>query len=137
MSSLTIIGIFAVLFGAAYVLRQHPEWRITQVLFSFRGPFPTDGESYIHFLLRWVRFTAVIAAILATILTFILYVDIPNYRAPYYLEMGSMFVVSLGLMLAVAGLVGLIFKVGWNKLFRPTFVFDEEQMSFKRAASDA
>ena len=79
----------------------------------------------------------IIAAILATILTFILYVDIPNYRAPYYLEMGSMFVVSLGLMLAVAGLVGLIFKVGWNKLFRPAFVFDEEQMSFKRAASDA
>ena len=79
----------------------------------------------------------IIAAILATILTFILYVDIPNYRAPYYLEMGSMFVVSLGLMLAVAGLVGLIFKVGWNKLFRPTFVFDEEQMSFRRVASDA
>lgn len=105
-------------------------------MFSFRGPFPTDGETYVHFLLRWLRFTSIIALILASILVFVSYVDIPNYRAPYYLESGSMFVTGLGLMLAGAGVIGLLVKVGWNKLFRPTYVFDEQSMSFTMPPSD-
>lgn len=137
MSILTIIAVFGVLFGAAYVLSRHPEWKLTQVLYSFRGPFPIDGETYVHFLLRWLRFTAIVAGLLAAILTFIGFVDIPNYRAPYYLEMGTMFVTSLGLMLTVAALIGLAAKAGWNKLFRPTFVFDEQSMSFRISASES
>jgi hypothetical protein len=75
--------------------------------------------------------------VLATVFLFTGFVDIPSYRAPYYLEMGSIFIAGLGLMLSVAALIGLAVKVGWNKLFRPTYVFDEESMSFKESASNA
>tara|TARA_R110000782_G_scaffold269003_1_gene366307 strand:+ start:49 stop:453 length:405 start_codon:yes stop_codon:yes gene_type:complete len=134
MSIFVIIGIFGVLYGLAFLLSRNPEWRATRILFSFRGPFPEHGETFVHYLLRWARFSALISTGFALCLTFVVFVDLPNYVAPYYLEQGALFVCGLGFLLAAVGGIGVLFRALWHVLFPRTYVFDGASQFFTAAA---
>lgn len=130
MSSLVIIGIF--LGGGALisVLFHNPEWQITQFLFSFRGPFPKQRETFVHFQLRRAGYSASITGVLAIAYLLTAYIDIPNFRAPYYLESGILFVTAIGTIMAAVATMGYAIRAAWHRLFIRTYIFDETSNFF-------
>lgn len=124
MSIVVIVGIFVVLYGFSYVLGRNPDWRAARILFSYRGPLPKHGETFVHFTLRRVGFSAVIAIGFGVILAFLEFIDIPGYVSPYYLEQGTLLFCGFGLLLSTLIAAGLLLKALWHVLFVRKYEFD-------------
>ena len=134
MSAFIIISILGALYGFAYLLSLNPDWRVTQILFSFRGPLPTGGETFAHYMLRWARYSGLIALVFAVIFALVGFVDVPNYVAPYYLEQGAIFICGFGFLLSAVSCIGVLLRAMWHALSPRKYVFDQASQFFRDAA---
>ena len=130
MSSLAIIGVFVGIGLVISLLLHNPEWQATRVLFSFRGPFPNHGETYIHFQLRRARYAAIVGLVLGGVLFLVGFSDIPSSQVASYVQIGVLFAFGIGALMAVVAFIGYVLLAIWHKLFVQSYIFDSETSFF-------
>ena len=133
MSSLAIIGVFLGFGLLIAILLSNPQWRATQLLFAFRGPYPSQGESYVHFQLRRAGYSATVFLVLGLLAALTVYIDRPDSQVGIYIHGGILLLLSIGTLMAAVALLGYLLIAAWHRLFVKKHFFNEETCFFEDA----
>jgi len=125
---------FVLLLGAVYLLHRNPHWKISQLAYSWHGPAPAEGETYVHYLLRWAGYAGLHALAFLAAISLSLALGYDRNNAPMWLSAIVNFALPFGVMMAVAGALGCLVKAGWLTVFGRKRVFQESTGDFTDAA---
>ena len=133
MSSLAIIGVFLGFGVLIAILLGNPQWRATQLLFEFRGPYPSHGESYVHFQMRRARYSATVFLALSLLAGLAAYIDRPDSQIGIYIQGGVLLILSIGTLMAAVAMLGYLLIGAWHRLFVKKHLFNKETCFFEDA----
>ncbi len=125
----------ACLFGLVWFVNRYPYNILSRVLLSWNGPYPRNGEKQHKFTLRWSNYAFKWAVEILVVWCVIMWLNEWGIYGgePIFITALLAFALPLGFMVALAGSVGLLVKAGWQRRFRSSYVFSEEEANFVQA----
>jgi hypothetical protein len=121
------VSIFWLLvFGILWLLRRNPESIASHIAFSWIGPLPNDGESWVKFQLRWasysfnwlVQFSVVLSVFFIAVAYF------PAIQEELWFKV-PVFALPLGAAMALLATIGFLVKAAKARWYGPNPKFRE------------
>ncbi len=130
-----LVTFWAVVAGSLFILRRNSRRKLSQIAFSWHGPFPRHGESYAHFMLRWATYSGKFVAAFGLVLLVFTLSGLANVLADSsYISALFTFAIPLGSGMALLAAVGFLIKAPWFHFVGPSRLFNEGSKDFEIAA---